>query len=113
LKCSLLTASFAGLVAYWENNIYQLSLNNSFHANITFLDLVNIVVAIKMWGHMLQVKRIKVWCDNSAAVEVINLGWGHYSSMQAVARNAWLLASQFDLEIQFQHIEGSKNIPFV
>jgi hypothetical protein len=29
--------------------------------------------------------------------------------MQAVARNVWPLASQFDLEIQFQHIESSKN----
>jgi hypothetical protein len=102
-------ASSAGLGAYWENNVYQMSFNDSFQANIAYLEAVNIVVVIKTWGHMLQSKCIKVWCDNSAAVAVINLGWGHNSNMQAVARNVWLLASQFDLEIQFQHIQGSKN----
>jgi hypothetical protein len=77
-----LDASSAGLGAYWENNVYQLSLDGSFQANIAYYEAVNIVVAIKTWGHTLQGKRIKVWCDNSAAVAVINLGRGHNSSMQ-------------------------------
>jgi hypothetical protein len=43
-------ASSAGLGAYWENNVYQLSFNDSFQANIAYLEAVNIVVAIKTWG---------------------------------------------------------------
>jgi hypothetical protein len=53
-----------------------LSFKDSFQANIAYLEAVNIVVAIKTWGRMLQGKRIKVWCDNLAAVAVINLGPG-------------------------------------
>jgi hypothetical protein len=53
-------ALFAGIGAYWENNVYQLSFDDSCQQNIAFLEAVNIVVAIKTWGYMLHGKRIKV-----------------------------------------------------
>jgi hypothetical protein len=30
--------------------------------------------------------------------------------MQAVARNVWFLASTYDIEVEFQHIQGTDNV---
>jgi hypothetical protein len=72
--------------------------------NIAYLEVVNIIVALKVWGPHLQNRRVKVWCDNAAVVAIVGLGRGQHSDMQAVARNGWLWASIYDIEVEFQHI---------
>ena len=60
-----LDASLTGLGAVFQNMVYALPLpNNYLGYNITKLEMLNIMVALKVWGHSWQDMRI----DNLAVV---------------------------------------------
>ena len=40
--------------------------------SIEYLELYGVVVAILTWGHLIQNKRIIIYCDNTAVVSMIN-----------------------------------------
>jgi hypothetical protein len=105
-----LDASFMGLGARWDANVYQVSLDNNERVNIAFLEALNIIVALRTWGNCFRGKNVRVWCDNQAAVAVLGNGRAHDESMQGVARNLWLWASAFDTNLQFRHIAGNENV---
>jgi hypothetical protein len=44
------------------------------------------------------------------AIKNHDLGRGQHSDMQAVARNVWLWTSIYDIEVEFQHIQGTDNV---
>jgi hypothetical protein len=102
-----INASFIGLGARWGNRV---ELHNVNRLNIAYLEAVNIIVALKVWGPHLRNRKVKVWCDNAAAVTIIGLGRGQHSDIQAVARNVWLWASIYNIEVEFQHIQGTENV---
>jgi hypothetical protein len=90
--------------------VYRLELQNINRLNIAYLEDVNIIVVLKVWGPHLRNRRVKVWCDNAAAVAIVSLGRGQHSDMQAVARNVWLWTSIYDIEVEFQHMQGTDNV---
>jgi hypothetical protein len=79
--------SKTGLGACWGNNVYQLSLGLRGQENIAVLEANNIVVALRVWAVEFKNKAVRVWCDNTAAVTVLNLGRGCDPIMQSIARN--------------------------
>jgi hypothetical protein len=52
---------------------------------------------------------VDVWCDNKAAVSILNSGRGKDPVLQAVARNLWLEAARLDCDVHFTHIRGANN----
>ena len=72
--------------------------------------MINILVAIRIWIRSLRGKAVLIHCDNMAVVSALNSGRGRDRFLLSVARNIWLLAAENDIEINFVHIMGKRNV---
>jgi hypothetical protein len=102
-------ASLTGMGAYFDNNVYKVKFSEERTENIANLEALNIIMAIRTWGDKFRGRNVRVWCDNAAAVAVMNNGRGSNNIMQCIARNFWLWASVFDIPVEIQHINGEDN----
>ena len=70
-----LDASLTGLGGAFKNMVYALPLPVK-HGNYTIvhLEILNVVVALKIWASHWANHRIKIYCDNMAVVEVLQAG---------------------------------------
>ena len=55
--------------------------------NINHLEMINITVALKLWGTCWSNQCVQTFCDNLPVVEVIRTGKGKYQILAACARN--------------------------
>ena len=105
-----LDASLEGLGGCYDNYVYALRIPRGFNNyNIAHLEIINVVVALKIWGHMWANKSIQIMCDNMAVVEVLTYGRARDSIMATCTRNVWLLAAMFNVNIIVCHIKGMDN----
>ena len=83
-----LDASLTGLGAVFHNMVYNLPLPKGYMGdNIVQLEILNIVVACKVWANHWSNKRIKIWCDNQAVVKVLTTGRCKDKTLAVCARN--------------------------
>ena len=78
--------------------------------NISELEMLNALIAIKLWAPMLSNHVVRLQCDNSAAVSVLQSGRGRASFLLSCAREVWAYTAQYKFEIRVEHIPGSQNI---
>ena len=105
-----LDASLEGLGGCYDNHVYALPIPRGFNDyNIAHLEILNVVVALKIWGHMWANKSIQIMCDNMAVVDVLTCGRAKDSITATCARNVWLLAAMFNVNIIVSHIRGLDN----
>ena len=70
-----LDASLTGLGDQFKNYVYALSIPENYMGyNIAHLEMLNVVVAFKLWGHHWANKCVKLFCDNQAVVDVLSSG---------------------------------------
>ena len=106
-----LDASLTGLGAVFGNMVYNLPLPKGHMGyNIVQLEILNIVVACKVWANHWSNKRIKIWCDNQAVVEVLTTGRCRDRTLAVCARNIWLISAMYNFHLQIQHISGHTNV---
>ena len=106
-----LDASLTGLGAVFHNMVYSLPLPKGFMGySIVHLEILNIVVACKVWATYWANKQIKIWCDNQAVVEVLTTGRCKDNILAVCARNIWLISAMYNFQIKIQHISGQKNV---
>ena len=74
--------------------------------NIAQLEILNIVVALKIWTPCWENKKLRIYCDNLASVEVLTSGKARDQIMATCARNIWLLCSLFNVHSSVHHISG-------
>ena len=77
--------------------------------NIAHLEMVNILVATKMFCQQWSKKSVQIFCDNSAVVWVLQSGRTKDPYLAPCARNIWLWAANFDINFVFSHIRGKSN----
>ena len=77
--------------------------------NIAHLEMVNILVALKVFCRQWAGKRVMVHCDNQAVVCVLQSGKVRDPFLGACARNVWLWAATFDIELTYVHVMGKYN----
>ena len=70
---------------------------------------MNAVIAIKLWAPMLRNHLICLQCDNSAAVSVLQTGWGRASFLLSCAHEVRAYTAQYKFEIRMEHIAGANN----
>ena len=105
-----LNASLTGLGGAFGDFVYTLQIPKNFHNyNIVELEMLNIVVALKIWGQVWENKRIRIYCDNHAVVDALNSGKARDSTLVTCARNIWLLAALYNVTIVTSHVYGSRN----
>ena len=68
--------------------------------NISELEMLNAVIAIKLWSEKLANQTIVLQCDNTAAVSVIQMGRGRDPFLLACAREIWTHTARFHVIIQ-------------
>ena len=71
--------------------------------------MLNVMVALKVWGHMWENTMIHIHCDNLAVVQVLNSGGSRDAMLATCARNIWLLTAMFNINLTFSHISGVTN----
>ena len=105
-----LDACLQGLGGIYGSQVYHLKTPLGFRSlNIAHLEMVNILVATKMFCHQWSKKSVQIFCDNSAVVWVLQSGRTKDPYLAACARNGWLWAGIFDINFVFSHIRGKSN----
>ena len=72
--------------------------------------MVNIVVALRIWGKEWCGKKLILNTDNMTVVNICKSGFSRDKHLAAFIRNIWLLAAKFDIELVVCHIAGQKNL---
>ncbi|XP_067435007.1 uncharacterized protein [Thunnus thynnus] len=75
----------------------------------TILEMYPIVIAAILWGHEWSKKAIAIHSDNSAVVDIPNIGRSHNLDIMQFVRKLTLVSAQHQFIIRALHIPGHKN----
>ena len=106
-----LDACLDGLGGVWKNYVYHIPIPRHYLGlTIVHLEMINILVALKIFGPFWANKKVLVKCDNQAVVAVLTHSKTKDPFLVTCARNVWLLAALYDLEVTYVRIRGKHNI---
>ena len=107
-----LDACLTGIGGIWHDRVYSspAPVIPGFDLKIVHLEMINVLVALRIWGRFWQHSQVKIYCDNLAVVQVVASSKTKDSFLGACIRNLWLVAAHFDILLQIQHIRGEHNI---
>ena len=106
-----LDACLTGLGGHFGSMIYYLPLPRGYNSyDITQLEMLNIVVTSKIWSSHWSDKKIQIFCDNMAVVQVLTTGKARDEMLATCTRNVWLIAVMFNIDFQLSHLPGKTNI---
>ena len=96
--------------AIFDNQVYALPLPSSFNnQNIAYTELINVLVALKVWHKEWAGLRVLIKCDNQSVVSVLTSGKTKDSVMAKYARNIFLWLSAFNIDIRVVHVPCKLN----
>ena len=105
-----LDASLTGLGGCFNQMIYTIPFPRGYKGyNNNHLEMLNVMVALKIWGSCWQNKNIDIRCDNLPVVEILNIGRTRDPILAACARNVWLLTAIYNIHLTVHHIQGRTN----
>ena len=103
-------ASFMGIGGCFNDNVYTHSIPNTFvFGSIVHLELINVLVAIRLWREHFKNSVIKVYCDNGAVVAALNNFRIRDQLILTIVRNIWLELASFNIDLITMHIPGVSN----
>ncbi|XP_052695666.1 uncharacterized protein LOC128174070 [Crassostrea angulata] len=77
--------------------------------DMTFLELVPLVLAIRLWGQDLECKKDLFFIDNSALVSIVNKQTSKSKRVMKLVRELVLMLMQYNCIFKAKHIESSNN----
>ena len=104
-----LDACLTGLGACYDSFVYQYQFKGgeaSQMFSITHIEMWNVLVALRVWGHLWSKKSVTIKCDNQAVVSVINTDVTKDNVLATMARNIWLETAIGDIKLTLVHIPG-------
>ena len=105
-----LDASLQGLGARWGHQVYAIVIPKGYKDfTIVHLEMLNILVAMRIWASQWQGKAVKIFCDNAAVVSVLNSGKTRDMTLAASARNIIMETAEADIFLRTTHIMGKVN----
>ena len=105
-----LDACLTGMGGCVNNIVYHVPIPLGYNQfTIVHLEMVNILVALKLFGKTWRGNRVLIKCDNEAVVSVLRSGKARDPFLGACARNIWYLAALQDVEMQYVHVLGRNN----
>ena len=100
-----LDASLTGLVGHYGNQCYALPLPKNFHNyTIVHLEILNKVVALKIWTSQWHNSKMYIKCYNMVVVVVMVSERTRDEILGTCARNIWTLAALYNINIHVEHI---------
>ena len=105
-----LDACLSGLGASFEYMVSALPMPQNYNNyNIVHLELLNIVLALKVWAVHWSNKRSRTHCDNMAVVDVLQKGRARDEVLVLMASNVWLICAIFNIQVLVCHIPWREN----
>ena len=105
-----LDACLTGLGGRSGNFIYHLPIPLGYRSwTIVHLEMVNILVAVRLFHQQWASKKVLIHCDNAAVVSVLKSGRTRDPYLGACARNVWYVAATSDIDLQYTHVRGVDN----
>ena len=93
-----------------KNFVYSIPISKGFNDyNIVQLEMLNVMVALKIWAASWANKYIHIYCDNHAVVDVSTCGNTRDEVLATCAGNVWLLTAMFNIDLVVSHIRGADN----
>ena len=109
-KTVYLDACPTGLGAIYDSQVYAMTLPSTWKDdNIAQLEMINILVALKVWHRSWSCQRVLIKCDNLAVVSVLNNGRARDQTLAKYARNIFMWASAFNDDLKVVHVAGKMN----
>ena len=107
-----LDASLTGMGAVWRNRVYATPIHNCGDLNlkIVHLEMLNIIIALKVWGVKWRHSAIDIFCDNLGVVQVVETGKTKDSFLALCIRNIWLLTASLDIQLNINHVPSVHNV---
>ena len=71
-----LDACLTGIGAVWQDRVYATPIHScaDLKLRIVHFEMLNIVIALRIWGHLWQHGSISIRCDNLGVVQVVKTG---------------------------------------
>ena len=80
-----------------------------FDLKIVHLEMINLVVAFRLWGKFWMHSSIHIYCNNEAVVQVVASHKTRDLFLDAYIRNIWPLKAIFHVDLHIFHIRGFHN----
>ena len=105
-------ACLTGVGGVWNNKVYLAPIPTfvGLDLNITQLEMINVLIALRVWASHWAPSTVRFSCDNLSVVQVVTSGKTKDSFLNACLRNIWLITASYDIDLLIEHIQGSKNI---
>ena len=105
-----LDACLQGLGAICRNQVYAVKIPKNFeNYSIVHLEMLNILVALRIWCQQWAAHRILLKCDNQAVVSVLNSGKTQDLTLGVMARNIAMILAINDIDLKVIHVLGADN----
>ena len=105
-----LDACLNGIGAHYDNAVYAYKFTGLPQTySIVHLEMINIPVALRVWGSCWANKKIIIKCDNQAVVSVLNTGKSRDPQLCTIARNIFMYIALNDINLIVLHVLGSNN----
>ena len=104
-------ACLKGVGGVWNNRVYAAPVPTyaNFQPNITHLEMLNIMIALRLWATDWAGSSVTFHCDNLAVVQVVNSGKTRDKFLNACIRHIWFISAVHDIDLHLAHIQGHKN----
>ena len=90
--------------------VYHLAVPRHFqNLAIVHLEMVNVLVAVRIFAKFWHRRSVLVKCDNNAVVQVLNSGKTRDPFLASCARNIWYVAAKHDIKLSYRHVPGKNN----
>ena len=100
-------ACLIGIGGRWSNFVYHLAIGRCFMIYfVVHLEIVNIVLAVRLFQVQWSGRWVLIRCDNEAVVSVLRSGRTRDPYLGACARNIWYVSPLTDMDLQYAHIRG-------
>ena len=95
----------------WGDRVYAAPtpVVPDFDLKSVHLEIMNLVVAFRLWEKFWRHCCIHIYCDNEAVVQVVASHKTRDLFLFACIRNIWLLRAVFDVDLHIFHIRGFHN----
>ena len=105
-------ACLTGVGGVWNNRVYAAPIPAfvDLNLNITQLEMINVLIALRVWAPLWAHFTVRFSCDNLAVVQVVTTSKTKDSFLNACLRNIWLVTASYDIDLSIDHIQGTKNI---
>ena len=89
--------------------VYHSHSQGFYGENIIHLEMLNVVVALKIWAASWTNKYVHIYYDNHAVVDVLTYGNTRDQILSTAVRNVWLGPAMFKIDLVVCYIKGADN----